>query len=255
MSPQDASAERFFGRHAAHYAKSQSHAHGDDLAALVEALAPRPSDLALDVATGTGFTAVALASQVKHVTGIDVTEEMLDEARKLVRSKQLSNVTFEAGDALNLAYPDSSFDIVTTRRATHHFKDVPRFLLEARRVLKPGGRLGVVDMSPPEGAEAFSNEIERLRDSSHIEAFTPDAWKSMVADAGLHTVSSSVLAEPKSFEGWLYPVQPGGVEDASIKRAWAAASPKVKSLLQAEFEGGNITRWTKSRVVLVATGK
>lgn len=252
MRSQDSSTERFFGRHAARYAKSHSHAHGDDLAVLIEALGPRLSDVALDVATGTGFTAVALARHVKGVTGIDVTEQMLKEARKLATTERLTNVKFETGEALGLAYSDSSFDIVTTRRAAHHFKDVPRFLREARRVLKPGGRLGVADMSPPGGAEAFSNEVERLRDGSHAKAFSPAAWKTMMSDAGFHITFLQVLAETTPFEDWIYPVQPGGDEEASVRRAWAAASPAVKQLLHAEFEGGTIARWTKSRIVLIA---
>jgi ubiquinone/menaquinone biosynthesis C-methylase UbiE len=246
------SVERFFGRHAKDYSKSQSHAQGSDLAALITALRPKNTDVALDVATGTGFTAVSLAKLVKHIVAIDVTYEMLEQARRLAQSQDLKNVKFEIGDALKMRYADSSFDLVTTRRATHHFEDVPRFLKESRRVLKPAGRLGVVDMSPPKGAEAFSNRIEKLRDSSHIEAFTPEAWKSMVSHAGFHIESSQVLGEPVSFERWLYPVALGGNEEDSIRRAWAAAPTNANRLLHAQFQAGTITGWTKSRIILVA---
>ena len=254
MDDRKGSSERFFGAHAEGYAKSQSHAHGADLTALVEALRPGPADLALDVATGTGFTAMALAPRVRHVTGIDVTNEMLDEARKLAHAEGSTNVSFELGDALAMKFADAAFDIVTTRRATHHFKDVPGFLREAHRVLGPGGRLGVVDMCPPEGAEAFSNEIEKLRDSSHVEAFTQSAWKSMVSEAGFQTQSSDVLGEHVTFEKWLYPVAPGGREEDAIRRAWDAARPETRRLLQADLADG-IKRWTKSRIVLVASKK
>lgn len=248
------SVERFFGAHAGGYAKSHSHAHGDDLAALIEALEPKRTELALDVATGTGFTALALAPRVKHVTGIDVTEEMLDEARKLSRAEGKSNVTFELGDALAMRFPGSSFDIATTRRATHHFRDVPRFLREVNRVLVSGGRLGVVDMSPPEGTAAFSNRIEKLRDSSHVEAFTPRRWESMVSEAGFAVRSIQVLGEPVTFERWLYPVEAEGSEEGAIRRAWEGAGVQVKRLLHADFDG-SIRGWTKTRVVLVASKK
>lgn len=246
------SVERFFGTHAEGYAKSPSHAHGPDLAALIRALKPRRTDSALDVATGTGFTAMALAPRVKHVTGIDVTDEMLEQARKLARTEGLSNVDFELGDALSMKFADSVFDIVATRRATHHFQDVPKFLCEAFRVLRPGGRLGVVDMSPPEGAESFTNKIERLRDSSHVEAFTPSAWKSMVSRAGFQILSSNVLGDHVTFGRWLYPVEPGGAEERAIRKAWDASSPEARRLLEADFDGG-IRGWTKSRIVLVAS--
>ncbi len=211
------------------------------------------SEVALDVATGTGFTAIALAKKVGHVTGIDVTDEMLDQATRLARVKGATNVRFELGNALKIGYPQSCFDIVTTRRATHHFKDVPLFLREARRVLRPGGRLGIVDMSPPEGAEAFSNKIEILRDSSHVEAFTPQAWKAMVSRAGFRIVSAEVLGEPVSFEKWLYPVELGGKEEESIRLEWKSAPTRVKRLLKAEVRDGVVSGWTKSRIILVAS--
>lgn len=251
MGVKDGSVERFFGAHAEHYARSPSHARGADLEALIQGLKPMPIDLALDVATGTGFTAVALAPRVKHVTGIDVTNEMLGQARRLAREDGISNVDFELGDALSMDFPDGSFDIVTTRRATHHFRDVPRLLREAFRVLGPGGRLGVVDMSPPEGADSFSNKIERLRDSSHVEAFTPGAWEAMVSEAGFHGLSSQVLGERVTFEKWLYPVEPGGTEERGIREAWDSAGHETRRLLEAEFDG-SIRGWVKSRIVLLA---
>jgi len=243
---------RFFARHAEDYSKSQSHAKGADLEALIKALKPTKSETALDVATGTGFTAVALSEVVGHVIGIDVTDEMLTQAARLAREEGRTNTRFELGDALEIGYPESSFDLVTARRATHHFDDVPRFLREARRVLRPGGRLGIVDMSPPEGAETFFNRIEKLRDSSHVRAFTPAAWRSMVAKTGLRIWSSEVLDEPVTFEKWLYPVEAGGREEAAIRRAWSSAPGKVRRLLEAKFEKGAVKGWTKSRIVLVA---
>ena len=246
------SVRRFFAEHAQGYSKSTSHAQGADLKALIRDLKPKKSEVALDVATGTGFTAVALAGRLGHVIGIDMTDEMLVQAGRLAREQGRTNVRFELGDAMKIGYLDSSFDIVTSRRATHHFEDVPRFLRESKRVLRPGGRLGIVDMSPPEGAEAFSNRIERLRDGSHVRAFAPADWKSLVSEAGFHILSSNVLGEPVTFEKWLYPVETDGREEEAIRRAWGSARPKVKRLLGARFEKGVVKGWTKFRIILVA---
>jgi ubiquinone/menaquinone biosynthesis C-methylase UbiE len=246
-------AEHFFGRHAEDYSKSKSHAHGEDLSVLLRALETKKSEVALDVATGTGFTALGLSRAVGHVTGIDVTEEMLGEARILAAKERATNVRFELGDAMAIGYPNSSFDVVTTRRATHHFGDVPRFLREAKRVLRSGGRLGIVDMSPPEGSERLSNEIERLRDKSHVEAFTPSAWKSMVLRTGFQIESSRIIGERVTFERWLYPVATGGTEESATRLAWSSAPIQVRSLLDAEFYGQAVKEWTKSRIILVAS--
>jgi ubiquinone/menaquinone biosynthesis C-methylase UbiE len=250
---QKGSVERFFSQHAVDYSKSQSHASGSDLQALLKALKPKKSEVALDVATGTGFTAVALARLVGHVIGIDVTDEMLGQARMLATKEDAPSVRFELGDAMKIDYASSTFDIVTTRRAAHHFDNVPKFLREAKRVLRPGGRLGVVDMSPPEGAETFSNKIEWLRDKSHTEAFTPSSWKSMVSRAGFRILSADVLGDAVTFQRWLYPVEPGGPEEEAIRSAWGSASPRVKKLLEAKFEGEAIKGWTKNRIVLIAS--
>lgn len=222
------------------------------MAALLKALRPKPADRALDVATGTGFTAVSLARWVKDVIGTDVTDEMLEEARRLAKSEGLTNVKFELGDALKMKFSDASFDVVTARRATHHFQDVPRFLREAKRVLKPGGRLGVADMSPPEGAEAFVNQIETLRDNSHVRAFSPDSWKSMIVGTGFRMTSFQVLGEQITFEEWLSPVEHDGTEERAVRAAWASAPANVRRLLHVAVDG-RVKGWTKSRVVLVAS--
>lgn len=247
------SVKKFFGRHAADYSKSQSHAHGADLSTLMGALGLKPDSVVLDVATGTGFTAVALARRTKHVTGIDATEGMLDEARQLARTEGMTNIEFELGDALHLRYQDSLFDLVVTRRAAHHFADIPRFLHEANRVLKPSGLLGVVDMSPPSGAEAFVNQIERLRDSSHNRAFSTDAWKSMVLEAGFSLMTTETLDEVTSFEKWLYPVEMGGTVERNVRLAWRSSSEEIRLLMNATFDGPEVVGWSKSRMVLVAS--
>ena len=175
MNPEEntPSPKDFFSKHAEDYANSESHAHGSDLSRLVELLDPKPNEIALDVGTGTGFTAMEIAHRVSRVVAIDITEEMLQQARKLAAERGILNIQFEKGDALEVPYNESSFDVVTTRRAAHHFVDVGKFLGEAARVLKDGGRLGIDDMSPPQGAKEFTNRIEILRDKTHTKLSAP----------------------------------------------------------------------------------
>jgi ubiquinone/menaquinone biosynthesis C-methylase UbiE len=246
---------QFFAKHAAGYASSASFAYGPNLEALLKSLKPLRTEAALDVATGTGFTALAIAPLVNRVIGIDITEEMLRQARSLARERGIGNAKFERGDARRLDYPASTFDIVTTRRATHHFDDVPAFLREARRVLKPKGRLGLVDMSPKTRTIGFTNKIEKLRDSSHVWAFSPNRWKSVLRGAGFDVTSMLVLEEPLSPEEWLYPVEAKGSEMAAVRLAWDSAPPRVRRLMKAKFTAGAIAGWAKQRAVVVASPK
>ena len=252
MPKPEHSPREFFSKHAEDYAKSESHSRGSDLATLIDTLRPTSSDVALDVATGTGFTAMALAPRVKLVVATDLTEEMLDQARKLAGERGITNIRFERAEAEDLPFADSSFDIVTTRRAAHHFQDVPAFLREARRVLRQGGRLGIVDMAPPEGSEEFFNRIERLRDFTHVKALSPKEWRRLVAKAGLTITVEQLLPEQIPFERWLYPVAMGGQEEALIRSEWEKATKNIRSLLEVQERDGLIGGWTKVRIVLVA---
>lgn len=242
----------FFSKHAAHYATSEGHAHGSDLARLRELLGPKPSDTVLDVATGTGFTALEMAPYVKSVVGVDITEEMLAEARKLARERGITNARFENADALRLPYEDASFDIVTCRRASHHFADIDRFLSESRRVLRAGRRLGVDDMSPPEGAQDFFNSIEILRDDTHVGALTLSDWRFKMAKAGLEVEHAEIMPEPQTFERWLSPLKLGGKEDMAIEQAIRDWPKPILEALEVRQSSGRVEGLTKHRLIIIA---
>jgi ubiquinone/menaquinone biosynthesis C-methylase UbiE len=246
------SPEKFFSKHAEDYAKSDSHAHGSDLARLIELLEPRREDIALDVATGTGFTAIELAGKVRRVVATDITREMLAQAELLAKERGISNISFEKAEAGDLPYVDYTFDIVTTRRAAHHFHDVSKFLSEAMRVLNNSGRIGLVDMSPPEGTEEFFNKIERMRDSTHTRALTPSEWRSKVEEEGLRITHLEILDERVSFERWLYPVKMGGAEENEIRKEWSNTTLEIKELLNLEETSDQVKSWVKKRIVLIA---
>jgi ubiquinone/menaquinone biosynthesis C-methylase UbiE len=183
--------EDVFSRRAPFYATSKVHDDKETLSWLVEAASPRPDDLALDVGTGAGHTAMALAPLVRRVEAIDLTEEMLDEARKLSKQRELRNIAFHKGDAMALPYPDGTFDVVTCRRAAHHFGDVRKALSEMGRVLKIGGRLVIDDRSIPEDDEIdrLINSLDVLHDPSHVRDYRESEWRNFIAMMGLELVA------------------------------------------------------------------
>lgn len=118
-------------------------------AAAQEALARHPRRV-LDVATGTGDFALELKTRAPQVevVGSDFVPEMLSLAGEKARARHLE-IRFEEGDALNLPYPDGSFDTVTCSFGFRNFADYARGLSEFYRVLAPGGRLVLLEFPPP----------------------------------------------------------------------------------------------------------
>ncbi|TAG28280.1 MAG: bifunctional demethylmenaquinone methyltransferase/2-methoxy-6-polyprenyl-1,4-benzoquinol methylase UbiE [Verrucomicrobia bacterium] len=111
-----------------------------------------PRDV-LDLATGSGDVAFALSSNLPaeaHITGMDFCQPMLDEAViKQTRGKRGANIVFRQGDGLALPCPDAAFDAVTISFGLRNMADRHRALSEMRRVLRPGGRVHVLEFSQP----------------------------------------------------------------------------------------------------------
>ena len=107
----------------------------------------RPGDRVLDVCCGTGDLAVAAArAGGGRVTGLDFSERMLERARR-----KAPELAWVQGDALAMPFDDGSFDSVTIGFGLRNLEDEGRGLAELRRVLVPGGRVGVLEITRPKG--------------------------------------------------------------------------------------------------------
>ena len=117
--------------------------------------APAPVQV-LDLACGTGDFSIAIAKALSsatdsHVTGVDLSEGMLAVMREKVQKAGLTEmISIEEGDGENLRFPDNTFDRVTIAFGIRNFEDRPIGLREMLRVLKPGGRLVILELSRPE---------------------------------------------------------------------------------------------------------
>jgi demethylmenaquinone methyltransferase/2-methoxy-6-polyprenyl-1,4-benzoquinol methylase len=120
--------------------------------ALVDAVDPQPGRRVLDVATGTGLVAFALADRGCEVVGLDQSEDMLASAsRRLGGRRELNDrLTFVHGEAERLPFADGAFDALTFTYLLRYVDDRPATMRELARVVKPGGRIGMVEFGVPE---------------------------------------------------------------------------------------------------------
>jgi demethylmenaquinone methyltransferase / 2-methoxy-6-polyprenyl-1,4-benzoquinol methylase len=112
----------------------------------------QPGDAALDACCGTGDLAIELAARVGPegtVVGCDFSEPMLELARRKAGDRELSQVRFEWADALELPYPDGAFDAVTVGFGARNLANLDGGLRELARVLRPGGRLVILEITQP----------------------------------------------------------------------------------------------------------
>lgn len=188
---------------AANYTRSTFHASSERLQEVLDLARPNKGDLALDVATGTGNTAFALAPYVRRVIGLDLTREMLDQARRLTAERGIGNADWVLGDAARLPFADETFDLYTVRAAPHHFPDIDAFLAEAFRVLKPDRDAAFIDCAPPASARDVLHEVELGRDPSHVRSLTLDEWMHYVERAGFAIEVATTRELDWDYDEWM----------------------------------------------------
>jgi ubiquinone/menaquinone biosynthesis C-methylase UbiE len=181
---------------------------------------PRGDERALDVGTGAGALALALAPLVREVVGVDPVPELLAHARE--RAKGLENVTFLEGDGTALPFEDFSFDLAGTMRTLHHVHRPELVVAELARVTRPGGHVLVVDqIAPVDPLEALTlDRFERARDTSH-ERLLPDGDLRGLFDANrLALLRDRHESEQRDLEAYL---ELAGCEGEARERARALA--------------------------------
>jgi len=174
-----------FSKQAIPFTKLSQHSNQYGLDLMLKICAPKQNDIVLDVACGPGIISCEFAKEVSHVTGIDLTPAMIEQAKVLQQDKQLDNLTWKLGDVLNLPFYDNSFSIVITRYSLHHILEPKKVLEEMKRVCIPGGKIMIIDVTPDKDKVEAYNNVEKLRDSSHVKALTFSELENMMKDIGL----------------------------------------------------------------------
>jgi ubiquinone/menaquinone biosynthesis C-methylase UbiE len=236
--PEDVRAS--FAPVAANYARAAFHTSSERLREVIELANPTATDLVLDVATGTGNTALALAPLVRRVIGLDLTREMLDEARRVTAERDIVNADWVLGDAGRLPFADETFDLYTVRAAPHHFVDFEAFLKETFRVLKPGRAAAFVDCAPPAAAREVMHEVEVRRDPSHVRSLTVEEWKHRLEQAGFEVEVARARELDWDYEDWMRNMAVAPALAAELAEVIESAKGKARSQLHPERRNGKL---------------
>ncbi|RSD26093.1 class I SAM-dependent methyltransferase [Mesobacillus subterraneus] len=247
-----------FGKNASHYVKSKSHAKGQDLAMVVDLVreAGVTGNL-LDIATGGGHVANALAPYFSNVTAYDLTESMLKEAEKYITSNGHANVSYVQGDAESISFAEESFEVVTCRIAAHHFPHVDRFVGEVFRVLKTGGLFILIDNNAPENDvyDHFYNKIEKMRDRSHFRAYKKSEWISLLENSGFNIKRMYTFEKKFHYDTWCTMMDLPIQEKSELTTYMVAAQKDLKDYFSIEIAGGEVIAFQGESMLLSAFKK
>lgn len=213
-----------------------------------------PSMRALDVAGGTGLMARTIAPRIRRVVVLDLTPEMLQQARTGADEDGLANIALVRGDGEHLPFSDGSFEVVMSRYSFHHMPEPSKVLAEMARVAGRSHQVAVIDLiSPDDPSLARSyNQMETLRDPSHTRALARRELETLVSRARLRVLRSGTREIETDLEDWL-----------ALAAASPAAAEEIRHALRRELQGGPPTGmrpvqrdtllFTQTALTLVAT--
>jgi ubiquinone/menaquinone biosynthesis C-methylase UbiE len=252
-SPKELTREQF-GRVASKYRCSADHTDMEDMDLLFTALALEPGHRVIDVATGGGHTAAAVAGHCGQVVASDLTLSMLREARVLAGERRAANIVFAAADAEALPFRDAVFDRVTCRIAPHHFPDVRKAVAEMTRVTRPGGRIGIIDSVVPgePSLDAFLNGVEKVRDPSHVRSYRVEEWLEFLAGAGLLLLQAASLWKNHAFPEWVARTGLPKTVQREVESIFLSAFPLAREKFRIRTEGGRVVSYSDEKAIFVA---
>jgi ArsR family transcriptional regulator len=190
-------AEEYFSRVAEEWDRLRAlhYSDADIEKAVLQAAGPGPFDLVLDFGTGTGRMLTLFAPRARRVEGIDLSHQMLTVARSNLEEGDIGNASVRHGDATSAPYADRTASLVIIHQVLHFLDDPGRALAEAARVLKPGGRLIVVDFAP--------HSLEHLRsEHAHRHLGVSEAdFERWAGKAGFAVKSAKTFRSPGGDKG------------------------------------------------------
>ena len=253
-----------FDAAAAGYLESGVHREGADLDALADWCAD--ADRVIDVATGGGHTAGAVADRGVEAIATDLTPEMTATATANF------GVPGVVADAERLPFADGSFDAATCRIAAHHFPDPEAFVAEVARVLEPGGTFAFEDNVAPADADLtgsgrfrsasgssapanladFLDRVERVRDPTHVESYTVERWCQWLEEAGFAVEECVAVEKELDYAAWVERTDVPPARRRVLEGLFHGAPDEVREAFDVETDGRGIESFSTPKVLIRA---
>ncbi len=195
-------------------------------------LANASQALAIDVGCGPGTYTRPLAARVRRAVGVDLTPAMVEKARAESARAGVTNVEFVCADVNALPFENGAVDVVSCGYAVHHMVEPARSIAEMVRVLRPGGRVAIMDCIVAHDADgAALDAIERVRDPSHTSTQSRDQLRTLFRDAGLRLIFEEVKDRWHDFDGWMRNAGsvPGDARYTEVRHMLENATPSGNS--------------------------
>lgn len=228
-----------FGAHARAYVESAVHAGGADLVALTALAGKMRPACALDLGTGGGHVAYALAPVCGEVVAVDLSPDMLAAVASEAVRRGFDNVATAQASAQSLPFPDARFDLLASRFSAHHWRDVVAALREARRVLKPGAPAAFIDIVS-DGAAAIDTHlqaVELLRDLSHVRDYSVAEWRRMLEQASFGVEAVETWRLRMDFAAWTGRIGTPAPLAEAVRMLQRGASSDIRDYFQIEDDG------------------
>jgi ubiquinone/menaquinone biosynthesis C-methylase UbiE len=223
------------------YLHSRVHSEGPDLRRAQELVASAlpAGGIALDLGCGGGHLSFTLAPSLARIIAVDPSLQMVSTVARTAVERGLPQIETRQAVAESLPFEDASFDLVATRYSAHHWGRLEAGLMQMRRVMRPGGRLLVIDVMGHQVSlvDTHLQSMELLRDPSHVRNRAAGEWRRLMAASGFQDIEYEEWPTRLEFGSWVRRMATPLSRVAMIREVQQGAPREVQEALAFEADG------------------